>query len=242
MRNHWIESVSIGTKEAPVLFGRERPMKEIQAALKSRQHVFIHGEFGIGKSTLARTAAIEAKRKFGVLTLEDSIAVTLGRLMLVAKRLSLLHGSTPITHKRLPKKADRLADLKKHLLFLKERRGLDTLILDNIFTVSHPKLEFVHFLVNAGFLLIVVLESEIHPDHIFKLRAACQPQIQVTLRKLSLPESEKAFRHWSEEFGLHLTEEDVTHLARLEIGYPLFMREKLREIRDKAQPARSMAR
>lgn len=231
MRSPWVESVTVTIKEAPPLFGREKPLKLARAALSKGQHVFIHGEFGIGKTTFAKAVAIEEKRKFGVLSLQDSVATSLGRMILDAKRKSLLHGSKPVTYRRQTKRADRLVDLKKHLLFLKEKRSLDTLILDNFFSISHPKLDFVHFLVEHGFTLIVVLESEVHENDIFRLRAACQPQIQLTLAKLSRVDSERVFRHWNEEYSLELTEEEVVHLARLEIGYPLFMKEKLGEIR-----------
>ncbi|RYZ78132.1 MAG: ATP-binding protein [Proteobacteria bacterium] len=212
---------------SPIFVGRDAHLKKGAAGLEAGRVVFVHGEYGIGKSSFAKAMARNLGEPFGVLDLQRTAAQTLDTFILGARRKGLLKG---LANPSKRKKQESFQDAQEAFRFLVEKKGLGLLVLDNVFSATRPKLEFIAYLLKLELRLIIVMETDIHPDSLFQLRAVCQRDLQLKLPKLNALDSEAFLKEWQDHYGLALSPKDLKRIAKQQNGYPQFLHERVMEL------------
>jgi hypothetical protein len=200
--------------------GRRREAARIRAALETDQNVVLTGPYGIGRTALARHAARTMAKHFRFVFLDgdrsparlcrDLVEGLFGPGRRPGERLSYRAARRQIAT-RIP------TDARRHVV-----------VLDDIATISHAKLELLRFLVGPGRLrFLVVVEAFLPAADMVRLRSVLLAETLVRLGPLALRDVERYLEERARALRLPLTPAQVHGLAQAAHGFPAGMRDIL---------------
>jgi hypothetical protein len=205
-----------------LLWGREREIASITAALAQDKNLILTGKYGIGKTSLVKqTAEMNGERgRFLFVDFSKTPAKVCQDLLaeLRPKRSSVGR----IRHAGY--KADRslIADLASKT----KRRCV--MVLDNIEKLTPQKLGLIRYLArDKPFLFIAIAERFLPEDDLFHLRACLYPSKVIRLRYLSPNQTAGFFRYYANKHRFRWAESDIHTMTLATRGYPLAMRESV---------------
>ena len=204
--------------------GREKEISEVIDALKKRKHVVITGKYGIGKTVLARYLSDITRQKWQFVFTDFS------------KSPSTVCNDIlwQISQKKQPKYRLKYIKYKTARsliaeLTLKDNRQ-PVIVLDNISKLSHQKLAFIQYVIFSKRLLFIAIAEGFLPENdLFQLRACLLPSHLLTLGNLGTKNTLEFFRHVSRKNNLNWTEKHIRMLAEVTGGYPLGMKEFIKQ-------------
>jgi hypothetical protein len=203
-----------------VFVGRERETARIAAELSSGRNVVVAGTCGIGRTSLVRHVAESMGGQWRFLFVDFSQAparVWLDLAGMIERRR--------VRTSRLGKITFRSA--RSQVLTAEPgEAGRRVLVLDNVGTVTAPRLGLVGRLVSAGrFQLIAVADSQIGQAKVLLLRGALYPVALLELARLPRRACREYFETVSRRLGLDWGEGEIAGLAEATGGFPLMMAE-----------------
>jgi hypothetical protein len=200
--------------------GRRREAARIRAVLEANRNVVLTGPFGIGRTALARHAARTMAEHFRFVFLDgdrsparlcrDLIEGLFGPGGRPGEALSYRAARRQIAA-RIP------TDARRHVV-----------VLDDIATISHPKLELLRFLVGLGRLrFLVVVEAFLPVADMVRLRSVLVAATLLRLGPLALRDVERYFEERAGALRLPWTRAQVHGFAQAAHGFPAGMRDIL---------------
>jgi replication-associated recombination protein RarA len=204
--------------------GRKKEISEIINALKKRKHVVIIGKYGIGKTVLARHLSDITKQKWQFVFTDFSKSpsnVCNDILWQISPEKQPKH-----RHKYIKYKTARslIAELT-----LKDKRQ-PVIVLDNISKLSYQKLAFIQYVTFSKQLLFIAIAEGFLPENdLFQLRACLLPSHLLKLGNLGTKNTVEYFRHVSQKNSLNWSEKHIRMLAEVTGGYPLGMKEFIKQ-------------
>ena len=204
--------------------GREKEISKIIIALKKRKHVVITGKYGIGKTALARHLSDMTKQRWKFIFTDFS------------KTPSIVCNDIlwEVTPKRQPKHRHKYIKYKiarsliADLTFNDQRQPI--IVLDNISELTHQKLAFIqHVTFSKKLLFIAITENFLPENDLFQLRACLMPSHLLILGNLGTKNAVEFFRYFSRKNNLNWSENHIRMLAEVSGGYPLGMKEFVKQ-------------
>jgi replication-associated recombination protein RarA len=204
--------------------GREKEISEVIDALKKRKHVVITGKYGIGKTVLARHLSGMTKQKWQFVFTDFS------------KTPSNVCNDIlwQISPKEQPKYRHKYIKYKMARSLIAELTLTDNrqpvIVLDNISELSHQKLAFIQYVtLSKKLLFIAIAEGFLPANDLFQLRACLLPSHLLKLGNLGTKNAVEFFRHVSQKNNLNWSEKHIRMLAEITGGYPLGMKEFIKQ-------------
>jgi AAA ATPase domain len=209
-----------GTEAAMVFVGRQAETAQIIQELNRKNNVILTGKHGIGRTALLKhLAELNPKhRRFVFADFSQARSeVSRGLFAQLFPKENARRLGEYLAYKwarfRIAKHA--LPDKREHVL-----------VLDNVARLTHQKLDLIRYLeFEKRFRFVAIVETFLHPDDLFSLRADLIPVSTIKLDSLDDASVEKFFRHYSEQQGWHWSEEEIETLVSSVGGYPLRMAE-----------------
>jgi len=206
-----------------VFVGRARETARIMAELFSGRNVTVVGSCGIGRTSLVRHAAevMGEDWRFHFVDFSQAPAeIWLDLAGMIEPRKAGTSGRGRV----------RSRSARAHVLKAEPRDARrHVLVLDNVGTVTAPRLRLVDRLLLAGrFTLIVVADSQIGEANLLLLRGALYPVALLELSRLPRRACREYFETVARRLGLTWGEGEVAGLAQASGGFPLMMAEAAR--------------
>ena len=201
-------------------FGRIKEISEIINALEKRKHIVITGNYGIGKTGLAKHLSDITKQKCQFVFADFSKTPS----TVCNEILRKVSPKTPPEHRRKYMKYKTARSLIAELTLKDNRQPV--IVLDNISELTHQKLAFIHRIVFSKKLLIIAITEGFLPERdLFQLRACLMPSHLIKLGNLGTKDAVDFLRHASRKNSLNWSETHIRMLAEVTGGYPLGMKE-----------------
>jgi Cdc6-like AAA superfamily ATPase len=204
--------------------GREKEISEIISALEKRRHIVITGKYGIGKTVLTKHLSDITKQRWQFVFTDFSktpSSVCNEILWKVSPKRQPRHCQKYIKYKIA---RSLIADLT-----LKDKRQ-PVIVLDNISELSHQKLAFIQYVTFPKKLLFIAITEGFLPENdLFQLRACLMPSHLLKLGNLSTKNAVEFFRYFSQKNKFRWSESHIRMLANATKGYPLGMKEFVKQ-------------
>lgn len=206
--------------------GRENLIIKARNALRAGTHVFVHGPFGIGKTSFANATIRSMGLPLLTVSVQDSASDMTSDLLRQLRVLGYPGRRKTKGRPKTTRQYQSFKSLKAELI--RWPKSSDVLILDDVFSVSHQKLAYLRFLQTLGYKFVVNIESKKFPSDLFLLRSVCQPHIQLTLPRLSAAEARQLIKSQALKFSKPLSDEALEKYVKILNGYPLMIVEMFR--------------
>lgn len=206
--------------------GRAKEINLIHRALEQGNNIIVQGKYGIGRSSLVRHIAALNQQRW---------QFWFGDFSLTPEKLcrQLFNELFPDEKNNHPLKYKSLRQRIVTTSRTATKRVI--LVLDNITTMTSARMELLRYLFNQGnFYFIAIADNSLARQEKLQLRAVLHLTCQIFLTYLRLPEIEQYYRHYSSKYGWNWSDDMITSISRLTRGYPLFMTERLAELKKAA--------
>lgn len=210
-----------------VFVGREREASRIASELTKGHNAVVSGPFGIGRTALVRRVAEQMGDGWRFVMLDFSHTPA----ELCSALVAALRGGGSRA-RRAPRS---FVSARAAVLAFEPRGRRYVLVLDNVATLTAPKLALLRRLAATGrYRFVAVAEPTLPDDELLELRACLFPTAAIVLLRLTAAATRSYFARLSEALGLGWSEEEIAGLAAISGGYPLAMVEAASRARARA--------
>jgi len=210
--------------------GRKKEIKRIIAALGQGENAIISGRFGIGRTSLARQIAVQARDRWRFVFVDFSRSPAHAcRQMLsaVCPCYFSAHAGGTLPYKTV---RHRIVTLPP------EDRRQHVLVLDNIERLSRQKNTLLQYLTcEKRFLFIAITETFLPETEYIQLKTALLATCRIRLGRIGMQGVKAYFRHYAARHHFGWTDSRIAHMARNSGGYPLGMHEIVSAERSRAE-------
>ena len=196
--------------------GREKEIKKILSHLQRGENIILTGKYGIGRTTLMKHIAAIAMNRWRFLFLDFS--QTPGQMI---KQMSAM--LSPKKNSKSESHCLRYKYSRSFVVRVATKNKYSTvLVLDDVARLTNPKLRLLQYLVLEGkFQFVVIVESFLPEEDLFRLRAALLPMAVIKLRYLNEVSTVRLLHHLAVRYSFNWPEPDIHLLAAATHGYPL---------------------
>lgn len=215
-----------------LFFGRKAELKTALNALQGGKHVFVHGPFGIGKTSFGRHLLSSFGGPPLSISLMDSpsemaekINVTLSNYQPRLKPKQSFAGAIYFHDRKTRIKSFRA------LKSIMERFCVYQfpILIDDFRSISTSKLAFLSLLSKMGFRFILAIESGFNKKQLESLLKSCPIFVWIDLPKLNTEESKELILSLFDNYGLSPDPERMRLWLQSYQGHPLALCDRVRE-------------
>lgn len=218
-----------------VLAGRKKELKVGLAALRAGKHVFVHGPYGIGKTTFAWAVLSQFGGPRLSISMQESPSEMAEKIHHVLSHYKPGPRPATSTASRIYF-WDRRTRIKS---FRALKKLMDELcvyrfpiVVDDFRKITTSKLAFLNMLASMGFRFILALDNGYEARNLESLKKACPIFVWIDLPRLGQEESKELILGLFREAGAVPDQDRVRLWLQTSAGHPLTLSERVRRYID----------